>query len=94
MKVGLLWFDNDPERPIEEKVRRAAKRYQEQRPEPVEGKFGQAVNTCYINPISLNGNGALGDEFHCGQVKVIVTPHALPHHFWLGVTDPSQQGGH
>jgi len=38
MKVGLLWLDDDPQRAIEEKVRRAAKRYRE--------KFGQAANTC------------------------------------------------
>ncbi len=82
MKVGLLWFDNDPERSIEEKVQRAAKRYQE--------KFGQAVNTCYINPISLDGNGDVGDEFRCGRVKVIVTPRTLPHHFWIGVADHSE----
>jgi len=29
MKVGLLWFDDDPQRTIEEKVRQAAKRYRE-----------------------------------------------------------------
>ena len=83
MKVGLLWFDDDPQRAIEEKVRRAAKRYRE--------KFGRAANTCYVNPISLKGDGDLGDEFRCGRVKVIVTPKTLPHHFWLGVADHSQE---
>ena len=82
MKVGLLWLDDDPQRAIEEKVRRAAKRYRE--------KFGRAANTCYVNPVSLGGNGDLGDEFRCGRVKMIVTPKVLPHHFWLGVADRSQ----
>ncbi|MGA9351284.1 MAG: hypothetical protein WBW48_21105 [Anaerolineae bacterium] len=37
MKVGLLWFDDDRQWGIEEKVHRAAKRYRE--------KFGRAANT-------------------------------------------------
>jgi len=83
MKVGLLWFDDDPQRAIEEKVRRAAKRYRE--------KFGRAANTCYVNPVSLQGDGPSKDEFRCGRVKVIATPKVLPHHFWLGVADHSQE---
>jgi len=38
MRVGWLWFDNDPGRTVEEKVRRAVQRYRE--------KFGQAPDTC------------------------------------------------
>jgi hypothetical protein len=83
MKIGFLWLDADPERPIEEKVQQAAQRYRE--------RFGRVANTCYVNPVSLNGNGDLGDEFLCGQVKVIVTPQALPRHFWLGSADRSQE---
>jgi len=83
MKVGLLWFDDDPQRAIEEKVRRAAKRYRE--------KFGRAANTCYVNPVSLQGDGHSRDGFRCGRVKMIVTPKVLPHHFWLGVADLSQE---
>jgi hypothetical protein len=83
MKIGLLWFDDDSERVIEEKVEQAARRYRE--------KFGHAANTCYVNPISLQGNGDLGDEFLCGSVKVILAPKILPHHFWLGVADHSQE---
>ncbi|MBC8249441.1 MAG: hypothetical protein H8E90_07160 [Anaerolineales bacterium] len=83
MKVGLLWFDDDPQRAIEEKVQRAAKRYRE--------KFGRAANTCYVNPVSLRGDGLSENEFRCGRVRVIATPKVLPHHFWLGVADQSQE---
>jgi hypothetical protein len=83
MKVGVLWFDDHPQRAIEERVERATQRYRE--------RFGQAANTCYVNPVSLNGNGDLPAEFLCGQVKVIVTPQALPHHFWLASADHSQE---
>ncbi len=79
MKVGLLWFDDDPQRDIEEKVRLAARRYRE--------KFGRAANTCYVNPISLEGNGHSKEGFRCGRIKVIASQRILPHHFWLGVSD-------
>jgi hypothetical protein len=79
MKVGLLWFDDDPQRALDEKVERAAKRYRE--------KFGQTANVCYVNPASLKGNGHDKDGFRCGTVKVIVSPKVLPHHFWIGVSD-------
>jgi len=83
MKVGLLWFDDDPQRAIEEKIRRAAKRYRE--------KFGRAANICYVNPANLEGNGRLKDGFRCGRMKVIASPRILPHHFWLGVADHSEE---
>jgi hypothetical protein len=77
MKGGLLRLDDDPQRGVEENVRRAAQQYRE--------KFGQAVNVCYVNPVSLDGNGHLKDGFRCGQVKVMASPRVLPHLFWLGV---------
>ena len=41
MKEGLLWFDNDPQRKLAEKVSRAAARYQV--------KFGCRPTICYLN---------------------------------------------
>ncbi|HID86222.1 MAG TPA: hypothetical protein EYP55_02460 [Anaerolineae bacterium] len=98
MKVGLLWYDDDPKRPFAEKIEAAARRYRE--------KFGVRPNTCYVNPASLpevanvrrptvrevegpetpasvrEGNGRLR------QIKVVTTPIILPNHFWLGVAEP------
>jgi hypothetical protein len=72
MRVGWLWFDNDPGRTVEEKVRRAATRYQ--------ARFGQAPNTCYVHPQAI-----AGEEQQCGAVRVVAARHVLLHHFWLGV---------
>jgi len=76
VKVGWMWFDNDPGRSIEEKIQLAVQRYRT--------KFGRFPNTCYVNQRSVTGDG-----FHCGKVKVVAAPNILPHHFWLGVSDTS-----
>ncbi|MFQ6057725.1 MAG: hypothetical protein ACE5MB_02440 [Anaerolineae bacterium] len=76
MKVGLLWYDDDPKRPLADKINEAARRYYE--------KFGVRPNTCYVNPVSIpEGNGDLSHR----QVKVIPTSTILPNHFWLGVAE-------
>lgn len=72
MTTGWLWFDNDPGRTLEEKIARAAARYQ--------AKFGAAPNTCYVNPQAMTT-----DEQQCNGLRVIAARHILPHHFWLGV---------
>ena len=40
MKIGLLWYDDDPRKPSEQKIAKALERYQE--------KFGLAPDTCYV----------------------------------------------
>lgn len=72
MCVGWLWFDNDPNRTLEEKIQRAAKQYRE--------KFGRTPNTCYVHPEAIANK-----EQQCDGVQVIAARHVLPHHFWLGV---------
>ncbi|HLF27197.1 MAG TPA: hypothetical protein VJG32_12750 [Anaerolineae bacterium] len=42
MREGLLWFDDDPRRRIDEKVQQAAARYRQ--------KFGVTPDVCYVNP--------------------------------------------
>lgn len=71
MRVGWLWFDNDPGRTTEEKIRRAAERYRE--------KFGQTPDTCYVHPQAIAEK-----EQQCGAVHVVAVRYVLPHHFWLG----------
>jgi hypothetical protein len=77
MRVGWLWFDNDPNRTVEEKVLRAAQCYRE--------KFGRAPDVCYVHPQAI-GEG----ELRCGPVRVIAARHILLHHFWLGVEASSK----
>jgi len=71
METGLLWFDNDPQRGLEEKVRQAARRYRQ--------KFGRQPNVCYVHPSLLGKKGRV-----LGKVRVAPLPSVLQHHFWIG----------
>jgi len=74
MKVGLLWFDDDPARDLAQKVGRAARHYRQ--------KFGRRPNVCYVHPSLLNGGSR-----RVGGVKVAPLPSVLRHHFWIGEED-------
>ena len=76
MKTGLLWFDDDPRRQLEEKVLRAATHYKR--------KHGQAPTLCYVHSSALNGNGKRAVK-KAGEVEIRIGRSVLPNHFWLGV---------
>lgn len=78
MKTGLLWFDDDPRRQVEEKVMRAATYY--------ERKYGQAPNLCFVHPSTLDGNGKQG-RLRTNGVEVRSGRSILRDHFWLGIND-------
>jgi hypothetical protein len=71
MREGLLWFDDDPRRQIEEKVTQAAARYRQ--------KFGVAPDVCYVNDQMLNRA-----EVRVGSLHVLPLSTVRPHHFWVG----------
>ena len=80
MKTGLLWFDDDPRKGLEEKVQRAATHY--------ERKYGRAPDLCYVHP------GVLGDDGKvkkAGNVEIRTGRSVLPCHFWLGVIDRNKK---
>lgn len=74
MKIGLLWFDDNPDRSLTEKIARAAKRYRQ--------KYGAPPNTCYVHHNELGGNGKTA---HVANIHVAVLPNVLQHHLWIGV---------
>jgi len=76
LTIGLLWFDDAPDRDLAEKVRRAAQRYQQ--------KFGAPANVCYVHPSALSDNGRVEKV---GRVRVAAKPSVLRHHFWVGVAE-------
>ena len=80
MKVGLLWYDDDPKRALEEKIARAAQRYRE--------KFGRRPDICYVNPAMLEEGAP-----RSGRVRVVTAPNILPHHFWVGVSEGEDDSG-
>lgn len=76
MDVGMLWYDDDARRGIEEKVSRAAAHYKD--------KYGQMPTLCFVNPATLNG----GPDVAAG-VQIKASRTVLPHHFWIGLADPT-----
>lgn len=94
--IGLLWFDDDPNRDLKQKVGNAARRYTE--------KFGRQPTVCYVHPSMLDG---LGGSHECAREKiepdnstsvisldigglhlrVVPRRSVLRHHLWLGNED-------
>lgn len=74
MASGLLWYDGDKKRPLEEKIKDAARRYRE--------KFGRAPTVCYLHPTTLNSEN--GKEKRVGRVRLVPRSNILPHHFLIG----------
>ncbi len=90
MEVGLLWYDNDPRRTLEDKVGEAARRYRE--------KFGRLPNTCHIHSAACRGEGVSSGDRDCHladprtTVRLVSARNILPHHFWLGETMATHSG--
>ena len=78
MKTGLLWFDDDPRRELEDKVLRAAVHYEQ--------KYGRMPNLCFVHPGAFNGNGKRRVK-KAGKVDIRPGRSVLRHHFWLGMAE-------
>jgi hypothetical protein len=82
MDVGLLWYDDDPRRGLEDKIGRAAQRYRE--------KYGRWPNTCYVHPQATVDLAGSEQQVACGsnngraKIRVMSAPNILLHHLWLG----------
>jgi hypothetical protein len=75
MKVGMLWFDNDPKTPIEKKIEKAVQYYKD--------KYARDANTCYVNPSMIpEGQESI---ISIPGVDVIATRSVLPNNFWIGI---------
>jgi len=98
MQTGLLWYDDDPQRPLEAKISLAAERYRD--------KYGRLPDTCYVHPQAVASRPAGSLQVTChaapaasqpsghrtaaaatpsnGTVRVVSAPNILVNHFWLG----------
>ncbi len=74
MDIGMLWYDDDAKRKLDEKVSRAAAYYR--------AKYGTQPNVCFVSPSTLNN----GQEMVAGGVQVRPARTILPNHFWLGIS--------
>jgi hypothetical protein len=72
MKEGLLWFDNDPNRKLADKISRAVTRYQ--------AKFGRRPTTCYVSSDDFDGQT---DDVN--GIRLRSAADVRRHHFWVGV---------
>ncbi len=79
MKTGLLWFDDDPRKQLEDKVLRAAAHY--------ERKYGQVPNLCFVHPSAFAGNGKKTGVKKAGGVEIRAGRSVLPGHLWLGIAE-------
>jgi hypothetical protein len=86
MEIGMLWFDNDKNTSIPNKVEKAARYYLK--------KYGVNPDLCYVHPKMVNGNNkkkksakakSKPDQMHIGSVLVLKDDKVLPDHFWIGV---------
>ena len=86
MEIGMLWFDNDKDTSIPNKVERAARYYQK--------KYGVSPDLCYIHPKMVNGKNGKQEkskktsgpgQFKIGKVLILKNKKVLPDHFWIGV---------
>ena len=81
MKTGLLWFDDDPHKDLEEKVSKAAMHY--------ERKYGHSPNLCFVHPSALDGDGKQPIK-DVDDVEIRTGRSVLSNHFWLGVKPKTQ----
>ena len=82
MDIGMLWFDDDAKRTLNDKIARAVDHYRT--------KYGATPTLCYVHPSLLpKENGAA----LAAGVQVRPSRTVMIHHFWLGVGDSGLEAG-
>ena len=72
--TGMLWFDNDPQRKLTEKIDRAARYYQQ--------KYGSKPTLCFVHP------GLPATIYEASTDLDIQFNTTVPlDHIWIGSTD-------
>ena len=72
MQEGLLWFDNNPQHKLADKISQAAARYQD--------RLQHRPTVCYLNANEFDKNVEIVDG-----ILIKPSPRVLPHHLWIGV---------
>jgi hypothetical protein len=90
MDIGMLWYDDDGKRQLDEKVARAVEFYR--------AKYGVQPTDCYVHPGMLGdgqprpSEGSIqpsGIVFAAG-VRVRPNRTVIKNHFWLGVGEAAE----
>lgn len=79
MDIGMLWFDDDAKRSLNDKVARAVEHYKT--------KYGATPTVCFVNPSMLTAERA---PEVAGGVQLRPARMVLVNHFWIGVGEAAQ----
>lgn len=81
MKIGMLWFDNDPSVTLENKIARAVAYYIK--------KNGHAPTICYLHTSMLSDAPPSESNKHRKSeiLEVRAVAWVLPNHFWIGTNN-------
>lgn len=71
MKIGMLWFNSDPEKTVAEKVAEAAEYYLD--------KYKTEANCCCVHPSMIPEEGVTVDG-----IAIKTSKKVIPNHFWMG----------
>lgn len=74
MDIGMLWFDNTPNKPLDKKVQEAAAFYAK--------KYGRTPNLAFVNPATSSTQAPIPSV---EDVTIITSKTILPNHIWIGV---------
>jgi hypothetical protein len=75
MDIGMLWYDDDSKRHLDEKVARAVAFYR--------AKYGVQPTECYVHPGLL----PVDQQAMAAGVRVRGNRTVIKNHLWLGVGD-------
>ncbi|HEV7129826.1 MAG TPA: hypothetical protein VGN32_20505 [Ktedonobacterales bacterium] len=78
IQLGVLWFDDDPKRPLAQKVEQAVVRYRE--------RLGRAPDLCQLNPAQA---AALATQKAAGlpALRLVADASVRPNYFLVGSED-------
>jgi hypothetical protein len=74
MDIGMLWYDDDSRRTLNDKVARAVEHYRT--------KYGAQPTVCFVNPTLLKEKDA--PDLAAGLL-LRASRQVMLNHFWIGV---------
>ena len=89
MISGLLWFDDDPRKPVDRKIGEAAQRYLQ--------RFGVQPTLCLVHQPAPLATAQADGQAPGSLISAPGMPHPVavvadrrlrPHHYWLGLDEP------
>jgi hypothetical protein len=74
MKLGILYFDNDPKSSLASKVEKAVTCFG--------NKYGITPDICYIHPNLLDRVTSINRK-----IKILPSRKISPNHLWIGISN-------